>query len=378
MSTIDRYIARQYLFNVVALLVLLFCFIVAVDVALNIDQFLSAADRLNGDTVALSGVRRLVLAALGVFDLWWPRLLQLYGYMVGLVLAAAMGFTFTQMVRSRELVAVLAGGISLHRLMRPVLIVTLAFLGLKVVNQELVLSRPEIAPLLTRGISDIGKRSWKAFPITMVPDQKGRVFLARNFDPSAQRLDDVIVWVRQDGVAQMAVLAPQAVWRDGGWDLKDPTVQLMQLSAGGSAVGAGRPEVPTRITTDLDPEALKFMRYKAFSQTLSWWQIGEMLSSPLIKEEMRAELQRVRWSRVSQVLSAILGLLITMPFYLLREPRNMLAQSIKSAPVAIVSLMGGILLSSLPWPGLPPGFAVFIPVLILAPMAIAMLFWLKT
>jgi hypothetical protein len=78
------------------------------------------------------------------------------------------------------------------------------------------------------------------------------------------------------------------------------------------------------------------------------------------------------------MLSSILSLLITMPFFLIREPRNMLMQSLKCAPVGIISLMGGVLLSAMPVPGLPSGFAVFLPVVILLPVAIATLSTIRT
>ena len=157
MTTLDRSIARQFLFNTCALLVLLFSFVVAVDVSLNIDRFLRAAERmLEGEQP--SGVRKLLVAALLVADLWWPKLLQLFSYMVGLALVGAMGFTLTQMVRHRELVAALAGGISLRRLARPLLVVSAVMIGLKVVDQEFVPSDPRIAPLLTRDHGDAGSR----------------------------------------------------------------------------------------------------------------------------------------------------------------------------------------------------------------------------
>lgn len=47
MNTLDRYIARQYLFNVLALLVVLFSFVVAVDVSLNIDKYLEAVSKID-------------------------------------------------------------------------------------------------------------------------------------------------------------------------------------------------------------------------------------------------------------------------------------------------------------------------------------------
>lgn len=379
MNTLDRYIARQYLFNVVALLVVLFSFVVAVDVALNIDKFLQNADEWMKDSGGGGGVRRVAIAAVLVVDLWWPRLLQLFSYLVGLVLVAAMGFTFTQMVRHREMVAVLASGVSLFRLARPIVIVAVLILGLKVINQEFVLSRREIAPLLTRDLNAVGTRDWTEFPVRLRADAQHKVFLARKFDPAKGEMTGVYIWDRDDGGGVRAMYtAEKATWRSGGWDLTGAKAQSLALSAVGTGNAGAPMEAPSRIESDLDPATLKFQQFAAFSQTLSWSQIGEMLQSANVKPELRDTLQRVRWSRVSQFLSGLLSLLITMPFYLVREPRNMLVQTLKSAPLGIASLMGGVLLSLVPWPELPAGFAVFIPVFVLVPLAVAMLSTVKS
>ncbi len=374
MNTLDRYIARQYLFNVLALLVVLFSFVVAVDVSLNIDKYLEAVSKIDPSA---GGLRKGALVALGVLDIWWPKLLQLFNYLVGLVLVAAMGFTFTQLVRNREFVATLAGGISLHRVARSILIVAACVMGLRWVNSELILSNPKIAPLLTRDPSDIGKRSWSEFPVRLVPDAAGRVFLAEKFDPTAGVMESVTIWERdKEGLAKQAISAERAVWDKDAWKLSGARIIPMTLSQGGMATGGQLPPAPTRIMTDLGPETLKLKRFEAFSQTLSWGQISELLRTS--RPDVREKLQRVRWSRVSQTISAMLVLVITMPFFLLREPKNMLVQSLKCAPIGIVAMMGGILLSAVAWPGLPPGFGVFIPVLILIPVAIAAVSWMKT
>jgi hypothetical protein len=56
---------------------------------------------------------------------------------------------------------------------------------------------------------------------------------------------------------------------------------------------------------------------------------------------------------------------------LTREPRNMVVQSLKCAPVAVGSLLGSTLAILAPIPGLPVELGVFLPVLALLPVAIA-------
>ncbi len=376
MTTLDRSIARQFLFNTCALLVLLFSFVVAVDVSLNIDRFLRAAERmLDGEQP--SGVRKLLVAALLVADLWWPKLLQLFSYMVGLALVGAMGFTLTQMVRHRELVAALAGGISLRRLARPVLVVAALMIGLKIADQEFVLSDPRIAPLLTRDHGDAGSREWSAFNVPPTADGAKRVFMAGEFVPSEQRLIRVYVWDRDaQGRTTAMTSAPEAVWRNGAWELSGARVERLVLAPTGVEADPGAadpvgPDGTLRIATDLDPPSLLLRRYASFSQSLSWRQISAMLKSPRLDPAMRQRLERARWSRVSTAASTYLTLVITLPFFLVREPRNMLVQSLKCAPVGIFALLGSVFGAAVDVPGLPVQLSVFLPVLILIPIAIA-------
>ena len=153
------------------------------------------------------------------------------------------------------------------------------------------------------------------------------------------------------------------------------------MDVGKTTPGAGsrsRPEPITQIETDLVPSTLLFKRFASYRQCLSWGQIGAMLDSPHLKPDLRQELQRIRWGRVSTMISSLLALAITIPFFLMREPKNMAVQSLKCAPVGIVTLMGGTLLAAMPIPGLPAGFAVFLPVLVLLPIAAGVLSAVRT
>jgi len=64
---------------------------------------------------------------------------------------------------------------------------------------------------------------------------------------------------------------------------------------------------------------------------------------------------------------------VCAPFFLTREPKNMVLQSLKCAPVAIGSVVGSIVGTAAAIPGVPPELGVMIPVMVTTCMAIAAL-----
>lgn len=389
MGILDRYIARQYLVNVLALLAIMGAFVVAVDVSLNFDEFWSVArEHARVGDASGSLLRRALLAVMLVFDFWWPRLLQLYNYLIGLVLIGAMGFTLTQLVRHRELVAAVAGGVSLYRVARPVMLVALAFTAFQVANHELIL--PRIADLLTRQHDQASRRALAATPVKLVADSQRRLFHATAFDPDAGVLEGVYIIERDEGgLTTRTIAAPRAAWQDGAWVLESPRIRLRGTSETAPANGTAASAV--RLPSDLDPTALKIAKFSGYSQNLSWRQIGQMLERPDLLRDSATEtesgrgslaradeLQRIRYGRIGVIACNLLALAVSLPFFLRREPANMLVQSLKCAPLAIGGVMAGVFGSTADIPGLPPMLSVFVPAVVLAPLAIASLTSVRT
>lgn len=374
LTILDRYIARQYLINVAALLVILFSFVVTIDVSLNFNRFMDIADRWlrEGDPEgAPGGLRRALTVVFLIVDLWWPRLLQLFNYLLGVVMLGAMGFTCSQLVRHRELVAVLASGQSLYRVARPIMLTALLLCGVQMLNQELVI--PRIAPLLTRDHGDAGKRGLGLNSIKLIKDSQDRILAARVFDADKGTLGDLFIIERDaQGLATDMITAKAARWRDGGWDLEEGKREVRQ--------GAFHPPTPVaRVETNLDPEALRMQRYTGYSQSLSWSQIVHMLGREGALDPRTSELLvRVGFGRASIMLANLLSLVIALPFFLRREPANMMLQSMKAAPWAVASLVGGVVGASVAIPGVPAALGAFIPVMILLPVAIASVTAVKT
>jgi lipopolysaccharide export LptBFGC system permease protein LptF len=372
MGLLDRYIARQFIFNVVTIIVILFCFVLVVDISLNMDRYLRVAEtslRAGGEEPTLRA--QMMRASYLIFDLWWPRLLQLFNFTLGLALVGAMGFTCAQLVRRRELVAVLASGQSLRRVARPIVIVAVAFIGLQIANQELVL--PRIAPLLTRDPGQAGTRSLGSTRVPLTTDGAGNIFYARNFDADEETIEGLTVWFRHAEARQAIarVEAESARWTGDAWELSGATWTHL--------VRRDRLEETDRLVTALDPTTLKMRQFRGLGQNLSWRRLDQMLRrDELMDDFTRDRLTRIQLGRLTVWGGNLLVLLLTMPFFLTRVPRNMAWQSLKCAPIAIVALVGTILGASIAIPGAPAAVGVFVPLMILAPAALTSLSAIKT
>jgi len=374
MSLIERYIARQFLTNVVLLFVILFSFIVVIDVSLNIDQFLEMAKRLGAQSGEQDPgtIRKSVLSILLIADLWWPKLLQLYNFLLGMIMVGAMGFTFSQMSKNRELIALMAAGIGLHRIIKPIVVVALGLTALQAINQELII--PRIAPLLVRGHEDAGDHRLSVDSVPLTLDGQGRLFRAAAFDANTNILEGLYILERDEsGHTSRSIAAESATYRDGGWDFTNGTAQLRSQSSMSQ-------ELPIdRIESSLDPNELRINRYESYSQALSFAQAREMLGRETLKDpKKRARYERIALGRFSVMISGILTLIIATPFYATREPKNMVIQSIRCAPIAIITLIAGVIGATAAIPGLPSTVGVFIPVMILSVVAVAQFSSLKT
>lgn len=371
MKLLDRYIIRLYMTNIVVLLAVIFCFVLSVDMALNLDRFWKRAVEVASP--GASGLRLTLVTLFLVWDLWWPRLLQLFNFLNGLVLVGAMGFTFRHLVRRRELVAMLTGGWSVYRAARPVVLVALTMTVIQAANQELIV--PCLAGDIVRDHGDAGRRALEATAVPLTRDARGRLLHAGSFEPDpsgANRgtLRGLYVIERDEGgAATRRIVADEAHWRDGGWDLTN----------GRASASAGEPALPIRrIETDLDPLALKIERYKGFSQNLSWRQIGTMLERMRGDEAAeksrrnRDRLERLRWSRVAGAVATLSTLGIALSFFLRRDPGELAGQALRAAPVTLVALVGGAIGSTAAVPGVPPQMSVFIPAVLLMMGAIAL------
>ncbi|MFO0874722.1 MAG: LptF/LptG family permease [Phycisphaerales bacterium] len=367
MRIIDRHIAARFLWNFVVLFALLFVFAISIDVILQLDRFIEAADAAveRGEYSM-----RSIALVVAVFNFHGPRVFQFYAYLLGLVSVAAMAFTFAQMHRHRELVALLASSQSLHRVARPVLVAAIGLNVLQIVNTEFVL--PRLAPLLIREHGDILEEGLDRFPMPLTPDGRGNLMLARAFDPRSSTIEGLLALERDEhGTAVRRTTASIARWNAATrtWDLEGgrTTRRRAETPALTDTETSVESEPIATFETDLDPAAINMRHSATYAQMLSVRQLRE------VQQVGGADLrltQRALWGRFGAVLVNLVVLLLAMPSFLLREPANLLRQSVECAAISVTAMLTAIVGISVDLPGVAPALGVFIPATVLAPLAI--------
>ncbi|MBL9149449.1 MAG: LptF/LptG family permease [Phycisphaerae bacterium] len=373
MTLLDRHIAARFFANFVLLFSTLFIFGVAIDVIVQLDPFREAVERQG-----THGVAAVFTFIHAIFDFYGPRVFQFYAYLLGLVSVGAAGFTLAQMVRSRELVAIMAGGASLVRVGMVILACATGLNLLQLLNQELIL--PRLAPYLVRDHDQILSGTLDEFTVPLTRDGRGQLLRAQKLNPNENTIRGFLLIERDGkGAAVARTEADVARWNAGRsvYELTNGTRFLRVAGDGTGPGGKGIEDVApiAFVTTDLSPEALKIRRYEAYAQMLSLRQLREMRETGGVDPRL---LSRLTYLRLASIAVNLLVLVVTLPFFLLREPANMLRQSILCAAFAVPAALGSFVAMTIDMPGLAPAVSVFLPAAVLLPLALGRVGAIKT
>ncbi|WP_428389687.1 LptF/LptG family permease [Mucisphaera sp.] len=370
MTVLDRYILRQFFLNFVILLAVLVGLFVLIDLILNLDEFMEAgrvrADRFGGVWLA---------TAFSVFDYYGPLAVLAVVNTVGLISVGAMAFTLVSMYRGRELVALVASGLSLHRVGITLLAGSMVLSLLTFPLQELVI--PSLTDKLSRGISEVERDSMNTFSIRLVPDEKGALFTAASFDVEEQRMQGVSILERTEtGTMKRRIVGESARWDEarGGWVFEPVAYGASPVGPGADPLAAVRldPEVVSFYETELSP-TLVFARRKAlFKRLLSMEDLQMLASSEALHPAERASVTQIIWGRFSLLVVNVLVVAIGLPFFLLRSPTGLMQQSIKAA-VLCVGCWGAALVMLQAGAGFNPVAIAWLPAALGLPLATAML-----
>lgn len=293
MKRIDRYIVRGYIVRFLAVMLVIFGLYVSFDAVKRVDQIQQ-----------------------GLIEETVPKVLAYYGYqfptrmldIVPPLLLVAAGLVLVQMSRQGELLTLKASGVSLRRVILPILICTVPMVGLSFwARESLVPWAFRQQQLLNRELEEK-----KAGPFLLRDRQEGyRLFVGR-YDFAEHTMDRITVLrFYPEGGLRRVLEADSAWWGEQGGIYLE-TVSIQEYDENGSVLG--RPQVHTSksIESSLGPYDMVEAKEDAMSTSLPTFTLSD-LHKQVRRNPENPRFRVMLHSRLAEPAAAFVLLLIGIP-----------------------------------------------------------------
>ena len=182
MNLIDRMLTRSFVKAYIVCLVSLLSLYIVVDLFTNLEDFYENHDTLGA-----------VLKHIGTY--YGFKVTQIFDRLCEAIVLMAAAFTVAWAQRSNELIPLLSGGVSIQRVVRPILIASGFMLILAIINQECVI--PKIGTYLTNDRDD--------------PDGSKELVVQGGYEPNGIHLEGRVGSRKELLVKEFYVVIPQNI-----------------------------------------------------------------------------------------------------------------------------------------------------------------------
>jgi len=260
MKTLDKYIVCNFLKSALLCMVAIILLRIAVSLFLEMDEFVETKH----------GQKTLGTMLHQIFTYYGFQSMAYFRQLGGVIIVAAAAFLLWRMNHTNELTAVMASGVSLHRILLPIIICAIGFNFLIVIDSELLI--PPFKYQLVRDPEDVSGK--ETYQIRLIVDGKNSAWYSRRFELAHQRLEHPLIILRDERLAYLGHLTgPVAVYdKSAGWMLKGTTTSagrsnpaVMQL--------AGCQHAPTTdfIPTVIGPDTIiKYVLSLPKNRNVDW------------------------------------------------------------------------------------------------------------
>ncbi len=179
MRTLDRYIVRNFLFAALLWFVVLMSLRVVTDLFVNMDEFAKhgrSFGQMLGDISSYYGYQSLAY----------------FTELGGVIVVAAAAFSLARMNHTNELTAMLASGVSLYRVIWPILLCAMILCGLIIIDRELII--PKVAHKLVRDRDEV--QATEPFSIWLMDDENSAIWYSPKFRPADEVMEKPVIVIR--------------------------------------------------------------------------------------------------------------------------------------------------------------------------------------
>jgi len=314
MKILDRYVAKNFLTGYVIAFCVLIGLRIIIDLFVNLDEFTEHAD------FGAFAVTKNILVFYGLNSVLYFR------DFAGMITVVAAAFSLGKMVRSNELVAVMASGVSLKRVIAPIIVLALLLTGLLVVDQEFII--PPLSDKLVRDQDDIPGQEF--YDVWFISDADGSLICSQRFDVKTSTLHKPTIIIRRvpakRGPSKKAdsliwevtgrISAEKAVYnyKTGEWDLINGLFTKKDSQIGAMPIAS--------YASDITPKDIPVRRKSRHKTLLSSRQLA-VLAAQRTKIKDIAQLYSQKHFRITEPIINLVMLMVCLPILVCRDPKSM-------------------------------------------------------
>lgn len=377
MRILDRYVAKNFLVGYVIAFAVLLGLRIIIDLFVKIDEF---TEHMNLGTAAVLK---------NILTFYVLNCTLYFRDFAGMITVVAASFSFGKMVRSNELVAVMASGVSLKRIIGPIVFLAVLLTGVLVIDQELII--PSFADKLVRSHDDIPGQ--ESYDVWFIPDGSGSLICSQRFDVETATLQKPTILLRRltprgAGVWEVTarIDAGKAVDKDrtGQWALYsiDPNNgEWLPYGVRRDRDSREEPQQVASYQSSITAKIIPIMCQSEQKTLLSLRQLNALArQGTQIRDQ--AQLYSQKHFRITDPFINLVMLMISLPLLVCRDPK-----AVKSAVLLSFSLTGAcfivtfvckILAAEVVFDKVMPELWAWLPVFVFLPVAFIELDSMKT
>jgi lipopolysaccharide export system permease protein len=369
MKILDRYVAKNFMIGYIISFCVLIGLRIIIELFVNLDEFAEHA------SLGAWAVARHIIT------FYMMRMTLYFRDIAGVITVVAAAFSLGRMVRSNELVAMIASGVSAKRIVGPILVLAILFTGLAVADQELLI--PRISDKLVRNEDELPGQ--ESFAVWFLTDSKGSLICSRRYSVESQTLDFPTILTRQadpnrPGIWRVTgrISAEAAVYNDKtkSWDLVNGYFIGIDTADVAQAKPLASYEAP-----DLLPKDIAVRQMSGYNTLLSSRQLTA-LAAQKTKIKDVAQLTSQKHFRITDPLINLTMLMVSLPVLICRDPRTMKSAIVVSFALTvacfITTFVCKMLATEVVFARIMPEFWPWVPLFIFLPIAIIELDSMRT
>ena len=365
MKILDKYIAKNFLIGYAISFGVFIGLRIIIELFVNLDEFTEKTNAATFDIIKY------------IFIFYGTRITLYFRDFAGMITVMAAAFSFTKMVRNGELIALMASGISLKRVVVPVIILSLISTAVFVIDQEFII--PPLAEILVRGEDQLAGKEF--YDVKFLSDAQGSLLFSQQFYLRNGTLNNPTILLRQrsqrPGIWELTgfIAADSAVFNDqtGRWDLIN-----------GTYTDKNSPSLSKRVVSypsDITPRDIPIRRKAEYKSLLSLLQLQKIAAEGSKIKDL-AQIYAQMQSHITDPIINLIMLLISLPILICRDPKAMKSAIMISFGLTtacyIATFICKLFATEIFFERLIPEFWVWLPVFIFLPAAIIELDSMKT